>query len=317
VSPAIGKEIGLASNVEQIAQSQNASAGQKSAGFNDKRRRHRSPFVRFARRSPLGVAAALVLMAILSVALIGPLTFSGDPEKIDPLATFAGPSAEYPMGNDYLGRSEFARIAVGLRVSIGLATISAFLAGILGALLGLVAGYFGGTIDEIIMRIADVFFAFPTLLLALLIAMVVEPGVWGIIVTIVIATIPIFSRVARGPTLSVRSAEYVVAARVIGCPAPRLIGRHVLPNVMAPLLVQMTFTLSFALIAEGALSFLGLGVQPPRPSLGSLLRDGQTYMQIASWMMIFPGLTLAVSILAINLLGDELQLFGDPKLNGR
>jgi peptide/nickel transport system permease protein len=277
----------------------------------------RSPIIAFVRRTPLGALAALSLLLLIALALIGPLTFTGDPEEIDALATFAGPSREYPMGNDYLGRSEFARIAVGLRISLGLAAISAFLAGLLGALVGLSAGFFGGAVDEGAMRIADVFFAFPTLLLALLIAMVVEPGVSGIIITIVIATIPIFSRVARGPTLSVRMTEYVVAARVIGAPTSRLVLRHILPNVMAPLLVQMTFTLSFALIAEGALSFLGLGVQPPDPSLGSLLRDGQTYMQIAPWMMIFPGVTLAVAILAINLLGDELQIITDPNLGSR
>jgi len=168
--------------------------------------------------------------------------------------------------------------------------------------------------DEIIGRLMDVLFAFPTLLLAIIIAAVLGPGITGVIITIVVVTVPIFSRVVRGPTLSVREMEYTIAARVIGASSRRIIFRHVLPNVSTPLLVQLAFTLSGALIAEGALSFLGLGVQPPTPSLGSLLSDGQTYMELAPWMMFFPGLTLAASILAVNLLGDELQRFADPRL---
>ena len=141
-----------------------------------------------------------------------------------------------------------------------------------------------------------------------------EPGITGVVITIVIATVPVFARVARGPTLSVRATEYTIAARVTGASPARILFRYVLPNISTPLLVQLAFTLSGALIAEGALSFLGLGVQPPNPSLGSLLRDGKTYMEIAPWMMIFPGVTLALLIFSVNLLADELQSFTDPRL---
>ncbi|MCA9858407.1 MAG: ABC transporter permease, partial [Thermomicrobiales bacterium] len=162
-----------------------------------------------------------------------------------------------------------------------------------------------------------ILFAFPTMLLGLLIVMVLEPGIQSLVVTILVVTLPIFVRVARGPTLGLKSAEYVIAARVSGASTRRLIFRHILPNLTGPLLVQTTFSLSVALIAEGALSFLGLGVQPPQPSLGSLLRDGKTYMELAPWTMLFPALTLAGIILAINLLGDELQGIIDPRLRGR
>jgi peptide/nickel transport system permease protein len=296
-----------------LAAADRATIGRDETGW----QRRTAIVKRFARRSPLGTTAIAVLIVMLLIAIVGPWTFTGDPEKIDALATFGGPNGKYLMGTDYLGRSVLARIAVGLRVSMALAAISALVAALVGALLGLIAGYFGGLVDDVIMRIADVFFGFPTLLLALLIEMITQPGVSSVILTILIATVPIFSRVARGPTLSVRSTEYVIAARVMGATSSRLIRKHILPNVLTPLLVQLTFTLSFALIAEGALSFLGLGVQPPRPSLGSLLRDGQTYMQIAPWMMLFPGLTLALAILAINLFGDELQTFTDPRLRNR
>jgi peptide/nickel transport system permease protein len=271
----------------------------------------------FVRRSPLGAACALFLLAALAISLIGPLVGTGDPLAMDPNAAFASPSRAYPMGTDYLGRSVLARLTWGLRISFALAAVSALLAATVGALLGLVAGYFGGVADEVIMRLADMLFAFPTLLLALLIVVALGPGVTSVMVTIVVVTIPIFGRVARGPTLSVRAAEYATAARVIGASSPRVLLRHILPNVLTPLLVQLAFSLSGALIAEGALSFLGLGVQPPRPSLGSLLRDGKTYMEIAPWTMLFPGLTLAVVILAVNLLGDELQAFTDPRLRRR
>ncbi len=230
---------------------------------------------------------------------------------------FAKPSGEYPMGGDYLGRSVLARLVSGLRISLALAAVSALLAATLGTIVGLASGYFGGILDEVMMRLMDVLFAFPTILLGLLAAMVMAPGVPGVVVTIVVATIPVFGRVVRGPTLSVRATEYTVAARVIGASSARILWRYVLPNVSTPLLVQLAFTLSGALIAESALSFLGLGVQPPTPSLGSLLRDGKNYMEIAPWTMLFPGLTLAAAILAVNLLGDELQAFTDPRLRGR
>ena len=280
-------------------------------------RRRRSALRRFLTGSPLGAISAFLLTFAVVVAVIGPYIGTGDPEAFAGLAPFSRPSWDLPMGGDYLGRSMLARVVAGLRVSLVLAAISAVLAAILGTILGLMAGYFGNWVDQIVMRLSDVLFAFPIILLGLLAAMVLEPGVTGVIVTIVIATIPVFARVSRGPTLSVRNMEYTVAARVIGASPGRVLLRYVLPNVSTPLLVQLAFTLSGALIVEGALSFLGLGVQPPRPSLGSLLRDGKTYMELAPWMMIFPALTLAIAIFAVNLLADELQAFTDPRLKRR
>jgi peptide/nickel transport system permease protein len=270
-----------------------------------------------ARRSPLGAGAALFLLGLLAVAVVGPLLGVGDPLATSPLAMFAPPRPGLPLGGDYLGRDVLARLVEGLRVSFALAAASALLAATIGILLGLVAGYSGGGADEAVMRLTDLLFAFPTLLLALLIAMVMGPGIPGVLVTIVVATIPVFARVARGPTLSVRATEYALAARVAGAAPPRILVKHVLPNITSPLLVQLAFTLSGALVAESGLSFLGLGVQPPMPSLGSLLRDGRTYMELAPWMMLVPGLTLAATILAINLLGDELQGLLDPRLRQR
>lgn len=287
------------------------SAGVERAA---RRRGRLGSVVDFARRSPVGGVSAFFLIAAFGIALFGPWLGTGDPEAITATAMFQEPSSAYPFGADYLGRSVLARLVSGLRISLALATASALLAASFGTILGLTAGYFGGVVDDIVMRITDVFFAFPTLLLALLVAMIVQPGTSGVLITIVIATVPIFSRVARGPTLSVRTAEYTVAANVMGARPGRILFRHVLPNVATPLLVQLAFTLSGALIAEGALSFLGLGVQPPTPSLGSMLSDGKTYMELAPWTMLFPAVTLAALILAVNLLGDELQSVTDPRL---
>jgi peptide/nickel transport system permease protein len=291
--------------------------GEPLAAADRRERQHTSSLRRFVTGSPLGTVSALFLLFAIVVAFLGPYLGTGDPEAIHPTASFAGPTGEYPMGGDYLGRSVLSRLVSGLRISLALSASSALLAAALGTTLGLIAGYFGGVLDELVMRFTDVLFAFPVILLGLLATMVLQPGIPGVVVTIVIATIPIFCRVARGPTLSVRATEYTVSARVIGASPARILFRYILPNVSTPLLVQLAFTLSAALIAEGALSFLGLGVQPPTPSLGSLLRDGKTYMEVAPWTMFFPALALAAAILAVNLLGDELQGFTDPRLRGR
>ena len=291
--------------------------GEPLAAADRRERQHTSSLRRFVTGSPLGAVSALFLLFAIVVAFLGPYLGTGDPEAIHPTASFAGPTGEYPMGGDYLGRSVLSRLVSGLRISLALSASSALLAAALGTTLGLIAGYFGGVLDELVMRFTDVLFAFPVILLGLLATMVLQPGIPGVVVTIVIATIPIFCRVARGPTLSVRATEYTVSARVIGASPARILFRYILPNVSTPLLVQLAFTLSAALIAESALSFLGLGVQPPTPSLGSLLRDGKTYMEVAPWTMFFPALALAAAILAVNLLGDELQGFTDPRLRGR
>jgi peptide/nickel transport system permease protein len=288
-----------------------------SAAAGDVLRPRPRGFSAFVRKSPLGAFCLVVIGFAICFAALGPVLGTGDPEKIDPLAVFASPSREYPMGTDYLGRSVLARLAVGMRVSLAIALVSAGLAAAIGAAIGLVSGYAGGLVDEVIGRLADMLFAFPAMLLGLLIVMVLEPGPKALVVTILVITLPIFVRVARGPTLGLKQAEYVTAARVSGARTGRIVFRHILPNLTGPLLVQATFSLSVALIAEGAFSFLGLGVQPPNPSLGVLLRDGKTYMELAPWTMFFPALALAGMILAINLLGDELQGVIDPRLRGR
>ena len=269
---------------------------------------------RFALRNRTASVALLFLSAAVCFSIIGPLVGTGDPQEIHPTATFAAPSSEFPMGTDRLGRSMFARLVVAFRYSLGLAVLCAAIAAICGTLLGMIVGYLGGLTDQIVMRFMDMGFAFPMLLMAILVAAVIGTGAPSVVVTIIVVTLPAFSRVARGPTLSVRQREYVTAAIVNGASLLRILSRHVLPNILPPVLVQLSFTLSVALIVEGALSFLGLGIQPPKPSLGSLLRDGKNYLEIAPWTVLVPGMALALAILAINIFGDWLRDFLDPKL---
>ena len=218
------------------------------------------------------------------------------------------------MGNDYLGRSVLARVVFALRVSLVLSAVSAMLAALAGTFAGITVGYVKGWADEIVMRFMDILFAFPSILVAILIATVLGPGLYSVVVIIFVISLPSFTRMVRGPTLSVCETEYVTAAKSVGAARPRIIFRHVLPNVMAPILVQFSYALSVALIIEGSLSFLGLGVQPPQPSLGSLLLDGKKYMELAPWMVLFPGVILALAVVSINVFGDWLRDYFDPRL---
>ena len=269
------------------------------------------------KRGPTAWVPAICLIFLIgafAIAWIGPSLGTGDPEAMYPTFAFTSPSAQYPMGNDYLGRSVLARVVFALRVSLVLSAVSAMLAALAGTFIGITVGYLKGWTDEIVMRFMDILFAFPSILVAILIATILGPGLYSVVVIIFVISLPSFTRMVRGPTLSVCETEYVTAAQSIGAARPRIVLRHVLPNVMAPILVQFSYALSVALIIEGSLSFLGLGVQPPRPSLGSLLLDGKKYMELAPWMVLFPGVVLALAVVSINVFGDWLRDYFDPRL---
>ncbi len=273
-----------------------------------------STLSRFVFRNPGLSISALFLLAAVSLALIGPVAGTGDPNVINGDATFGSPSGEFLLGNDHLGRSVLARLVSALRISLLLATLSGLLAALAGTVVGVTVGYYGGLLDELVMRFVDMLFAFPWLLMAILVAAALGTGTQSVVVAIVIVMFPSFSRIVRGPTLSVREREYVTAALVIGASPVRILFRHLVPNVFAPILIQLSYTISVALILEGSLSFLGVGVQPPTATLGSLMRDGKLYMERAPWTVIFAGTTLALAIIAINIIGDWLRDFLDPKV---
>lgn len=278
----------------------------------------RSPtFWRRALRHGLVVAGGAIVLLLGAAALFGATLSPHDPNQMNFSALFAPPSLAHPFGTDEFGRDLFSRILHGAAVSVKVAFIAVGISAVAGVTLGLLAGYYGGWLDEVLMRVMDVFFALPAVLLAIVVMAILGRGVENAMVAIAIVYAPIFARVTRGAVIAVRDREYVNAARALGQSGPRVMFAHVLPNAMGPIIVQTSLSLAFAILAEAALSFFGLGTQPPDPSWGRMLSEGRAYMRQAPWMGIFPGLAIMVSVLGFNLLGDGLRDVLDPRYRGR
>jgi peptide/nickel transport system permease protein len=257
---------------------------------------------------------AIVVAILILTAIFGPYVAPYDPNEQDFSVRFSGPTLAHPLGTDDFGRDTLSRIMHGARVSLQVGIIAVSIAGTVGTLLGLVAGYAGRILDEIIMRALDILFAFPAILLAIAILAALGRGVANAMVAIGVVYIPIFARIARGAVLSVRNEEFVEAARAIGATDTRILFRHIFPNTVAPLIVETTLSLAFAILAEAALSFFGLGTQPPDPSWGRMLSEGRAYFRQSFWMGIFPGLAIMFTVMGFNFLGDGLRDVLDPRL---
>ena len=257
----------------------------------------------------------MVVGLILIAALAGPIA-PYDPIANNVRAALQPPSSFYWFGTDRFGRDVYSRVIYGSRLSLWVALVSVSISVTVGVMLGLVSGYYRGWVDNLIGRVMDVFFSFPALLLAIGVAAMLGPGLNNAIIAIAVVYSPVFGRVVRGPVLVERGKEYVEAARVIGGSAPRVVLRHIFPNVLSPLIVQATITLSQAILTEAYLSFLGLGTQPPFPSWGTMLQEGRTFLETAPWMSIFPGLAIMLTVLAFNLLGDGIRDVLDPRSRG-
>jgi peptide/nickel transport system permease protein len=227
---------------------------------------------------------------------------------------FSGPTLAHPLGTDDFGRDILSRIMYGARVSLQVGIIAVGIAATTGTLLGLVAGYSGRVADEVIMRAMDILFAFPAILLAIAILAALGKGVTNAMIAIGVVYIPIFARIARGAVLSVRGEEFVDAARAIGASHRRILFRHIFPNCTAPLIVEVSLSLAFAILAEAALSFFGLGTQPPDPSWGRMLSEGRAYFRQSPWLGIFPGIAIMLAVMGFNFLGDGLRDALDPRL---
>jgi peptide/nickel transport system permease protein len=262
------------------------------------------------------MAGAIIVGLTIIVALAAPLIAPYDPDNQD-AQRLLGPSWSHLMGTDELGRDTFSRIVFGSRVSLQVGIISVFVAMLAGAVLGISTGYFGGQLDAWLMRVVDILFAFPGLVLAIVIAGLLGPSRNNAMIAIGVIYAPAFARVIRGSVLSVIGEPYIEAGRVIGATNSRLIRRHVIPNIIAPLIVLATLYLSSAILAEAGLSFLGLGTQPPEPSWGGMLNIARTYMEINPWMAVFPGLAIMIVVLGFNFLGDGLRDILDPRLRER
>jgi peptide/nickel transport system permease protein len=260
-------------------------------------------------------AGIILLMIVLAVCanLVAPY----DPTEMRVTEALKAPSAAHLFGTDRFGRDVLSRTIYGSRIALGVALSSIGLALVLGATLGLVGGYLGGWVDLVIGRIMDVLFSFPTLVLAIAVAAMLGPGLNNAALAIAVVYTPLFSRVARGPVIAERAKEHVAAATVLGAGSVRVIFRHILPNILAPLIVQASVALAFGILTEASLSYLGLGTQPPDPSWGTMLNEGRTYLETAPWMSIFPGIAIMLAVFGFNLLGDGLRDMLDPKLRGR
>jgi peptide/nickel transport system permease protein len=267
---------------------------------------------------PSGRIGGVIILVYLLLALASAVGLvPHDPIAQDRINRLHAPDATYWMGTDLFGRDVLSRLMVGIRQSFIVAFCSVAIASIAGTLIGLLSAWWGSWWDASLMRLMDILLAFPAILLALLVVAVFGPGTFTSIIAIAIVYTPIFARVARGPALSLKSREFVEAARTFGSSESYILTRHLLLNLVAPLTVQVTLALAWALLTEAALSFLGLGTQPPDPSLGLMLADSKNLMETAPWLMIFPGLTVMFGILGFNLFGDALRDIVDPRTRTR
>jgi peptide/nickel transport system permease protein len=265
------------------------------------------------RRNPIGLLGMAIVFATVMVALLGPRVWRIN--YADQVASrLLAPDAVHPLGTDTLGRDELSRVIHGAQVSLQVGIIAVLIALALGTVIGVLTGFYRRILDAILMRFVDVMFAFPGLVLAILIAGLLGPSRTNAMIAIGIVYAPAFARVVRGSTLSVFGLPFVEAARSLGARDWWIIRRHILPNILAPLIVLTTIYLSTSILAEAALSFLGLGTQPPEPSWGSMLEASRAYMQQAPWLAISPGLAIMMVVLGFNFLGDGLRDVFDPQL---
>lgn len=273
--------------------------------------------LRMLARDRVGIMGLILVCFAVGAAIFGPMLTPFDPTRIHPGERLAAPGGRFLLGADELGRDLLSRTLHGARISLQVGLIVVFLAGTVGVTIGLIAGYVKGAVDTVLMRVMDTIFAFPTILLALAVIAVLGTDLRNLILALTIVYIPAFARITRGSTLSVTEEPYVEAARSIGVPHPAIIYRHILPNVSAPITVQFTVSLAYAILVEASLSFLGLGVQPPAASWGSMLATGKPYIEISPWVSVVPGLSIMLTVLGFNLLGDGMRDALDPRLRSR
>jgi peptide/nickel transport system permease protein len=266
------------------------------------------------RRNSIGMSGALIVLLCIATAILAPLIAPYGPEETLPNWKLYPPNEFFLLGTDEFGRDILSRVIFGARISLEVGLISVSLALLIGASAGFVAGFFGGWIDGLTMRCMDVLFAFPAILLAIGIMAVLGTGIINAMLAIGIVYAPSFARLARASVLSLKGMEFVQAARVLGLGEVGILVRHVLPNVVAPMIVQTSFALSTAILTEASLSFLGLGTPPSVPSWGSMLSSSRRYVELDPWPAIFPGLAIMLLVLGFNLFGDGLRDVLDPRL---
>ncbi|MFZ3579316.1 nickel transporter permease [Virgibacillus sp. DJP39] len=265
-------------------------------------------------KSKTSFIGLLIILILLITALFAPLIATHSTTELDMFNKYQSPSMEHWFGTDALGRDIFSRIVYGTRISIQIGLIAVGISMIIGVTLGGIAGYFGKWVDQIIMRLVDILLAFPSILLAIALVAVLGPSLRNAMIAVGIVGIPQFARIVRSAVISVKETEYIEAARSIGAKNSRVLTQHVLPNCVAPIIVQATLGIGTAILDAAGLSFLGLGAQPPTPEWGAMLSDGQAALQNAPWVVAFPGLAIFFVVLGFNLFGDGLRDALDPRL---
>lgn len=270
-------------------------------------------FLKKLAKNKSAIAGAIVVLIFFVLAIFAPLIAPYDPTHIEMSKKLDPPSSEHWLGNDDKGRDIFSRLLYGARISLTVGILSTVLGAIIGIVLGVVAGYYGRWVDSLIMRICDVLLAFPGILLALAIVSILGPSTTNVIIAVAFFAIPTFARIVRGSTLSVKKLEYVDAIKAMGSSDFRIIFKHILPNITSPIIVQATLYIASAIITASALSFLGLGTQPPTPEWGTMLAQGRSYIAQAPHLTLFPGLVILIVVIGFNLFGDGLRDALDPK----
>ena len=269
------------------------------------------------RTNPLALACLGFLVLIVALSLAAPMISPYDPLAMSPENQFQPPSREHPAGTDLFGRDVATRLLYGARLTLGIGIAAVLIAAIPGTLLGLAAGYYGRWVDRAISWLVDVILAFPSILLALTIIAALGPGIANMVLAVGIAGIPHYARLVRGQVMSARRQPYVRAALTVGCTDLRVLWRHILPNLFGSIIVLATVDVGWAILNASALSFLGLGVQPPLPEWGAMLNEGRAYLRDAPWLTMAPGLAIALTVLAMNVLGDALRDAFDPRTKNR
>ncbi|MGH2405947.1 MAG: ABC transporter permease [bacterium] len=278
--------------------------------------RTRNPLAEITRhvvRHPVGLAGILLVLLFMVLAAAAPLIAPFDP-LAQPSKRLLAPGGQHLLGTDEFGRDVLSRIIYGSRVSFQVGVISVGIALLIGGTLGLISAYYLGLVDSLVMRLVDIMFAFPSVILIIAISGVLGPSMTTAMIAIGIVYSPIFARIVRGPTLVIMQQQYVEGARALGAGWLRIMLRYVLPNIAAPVIVQTTLSFSTAILSEATLSFLGLGTQPPDPSWGTMLGSGRRFMELAPWVAVYPGVAIALAVLGLNLLGDALRDALDPRL---
>ena len=267
------------------------------------------------RRNRFAVAGVLVILLLFAASIFAPLITPYHPGTIDAYHVLLPPSADHWFGTDELGRDVFTRMIYGARISLKVGFVAVGIAVVIGTVVGLLAGFYGGWTDSILMRLVDIMLCFPTFFLILAVIAMLEPSIWYIMIIIGVTGWMGVARLVRAEVLSLRERDFVMAARALGASDMRIIFRHILPNAMSPVLVSASLGVAGAILTESALSFLGIGVQPPDPSWGNILTAGKDYIEFAWWLSLFPGLAILITVLSYNLVGEGIRDALDPRLN--